>query len=76
VLDPAREPAPLELREQPEFAELVEPHRSSILLRAPSVSGSGANARGTSCASFAGTNRIRFDECDLSRERGTPVLLR
>ena len=31
------------------------------------------SARGTGMAPFAGTNRIRFDGCDLSRERGTPV---
>src|SRR3989440_4269991 len=29
--------------------------------------------RGTMVSPFAGTNRIRFDGCDLSPERGTPV---
>jgi hypothetical protein len=29
--------------------------------------------RGTVMTPFAGTNRIRFDGCDLSPERGTPV---
>jgi hypothetical protein len=28
---------------------------------------------GSNTAPFAGTNRIRFDGCVLSRERGTPV---
>ena len=29
--------------------------------------------RGTAMTPFAGANRIRFDGCDLSPERGTPV---
>ncbi len=31
------------------------------------------SARGTIRAPFAGTSRIRFDGCDLSRARGTPA---
>ncbi len=42
VLDPVREPAPFELCEQRELAELVESHRSSILTRSSSVAGSSA----------------------------------
>ena len=42
VLDPAREPAPLELGQQPELSRLVEPHSSSIRTRPSSVSGSSA----------------------------------
>ena len=42
VLDPLREPAPLELGEQAELTRLVEPHSSSIRTRPSSVSGSSA----------------------------------
>jgi hypothetical protein len=42
VLDRLREPAPLELGEQAELAEVVEPHTSSIRVRPSSVSGSSA----------------------------------
>src|SRR5581483_10818389 len=42
VLDPVREPALLERREQPELAGLVEPHSSSMRVRSSSVAGSSA----------------------------------
>ena len=42
VLDPLREPSPLELCEQAELPELVEPHSSSIRMRPSSVPGSSA----------------------------------
>ena len=42
VLDALREPAPLELGEQAELAGLVEPHSSSMRMRASSESGSSA----------------------------------
>ena len=43
VLDPLREPSPLELGEQPELAELPERGHSSVMRARPSsVSGSSA----------------------------------
>ena len=43
VLDPLREPAPLELREQPQLAELPEGRQSSEMRARPSsVAGSSA----------------------------------
>ncbi len=43
VLDPLHEPAPLELREEPELPELVEPrHSSEMRARPSSVPGSSA----------------------------------
>ena len=42
VLDAEREAAALELAEQPELADLVQRHSSSIRARSSSVSGSSA----------------------------------